>query len=61
MDVPLLAKTAGWSDSALLNEHFFYIMSKMADLQGLRHHAPKSMEDVDRIIMLDFPAAAASK
>ena len=36
-------------------------MSHIGYFQGLRQYALKSKEDVDRIIMTDFPALATSK
>jgi hypothetical protein len=49
------------TENVLLNELFFYIISKMGDLQSHRNYAPNSMEDVDRITTSDSQAIATYK
>ena len=36
-------------------------MSKLGDFQSLRHHAPRSMEEVETLVTSVFPAVPSTK
>ena len=58
---PLYVKTAGGAGNTMLNEVFCYIVSKLGDFQNLRHHAPRSMEEVETFVTSAFPAVPSTK
>jgi hypothetical protein len=58
---PLYVKTAGGAGNTMLNEVFCYIVSKLGDFQNLRHHAPRSMEEVETFVTSEFPAVPSTK